>query len=99
MERLQLLQAYALALPTVPWGDDMPTEVIVAIIAFAGTALGSLGGVIASARLTTYRIEQLEKKVEKHNSVVERVTLVEQSTKSAHHRIDDIEDRLVTHSI
>ena len=77
----------------------MSTEVIVALVAFLGTVVGSLGGVIASARLTTYRIEQLEKKVEKHNSVVERVTLVEQSTKSAHHRIDDIEDRLVTHSI
>ena len=77
----------------------MPTEVIVAAIAFAGTALGSLGGVMASARLTTYRIEQLEKKVEKHNSVVERVTLVEQSAKSAHHRVDDIEERLVTHNI
>lgn len=74
-------------------------EIIVAVIAFAGTVLGSLGGILTSARLTTYRIEQLEKKVEKHNSVVERVTLVEQSTKSAHHRIDDIEDRLVTHSI
>ena len=77
----------------------MSTEVIVALVAFLGTVVGSLGGVIASARLTTYRIEQLEKKVEKHNSVVERVTLVEQSTKSAHHRIDDIEDRLVKHSI
>ena len=77
----------------------MSTEVIVALVAFLGTVVGSLGGVIASARLTTYRIEQLEKKVEKHNSVVERVTLVDQSTKSAHHRIDDIEDRLVTHSI
>ena len=74
-------------------------EIIVAVIAFAGTVLGSLGGILTSARLTTYRIEQLEKKVEKHNSVVERVTLVEQSTKSAHHRIDDIEDRLVKHSI
>lgn len=74
-------------------------EIIVAVIAFAGTVLGSLGGILASARLTTYRIEQLEKKVEKHNSVVERVTLVEQSTKSAHHRIDDIEKRLVTHNM
>ena len=77
----------------------MSTEVIVALVAFLGTVVGSLGGVIASARLTTYRIEQLEKRVEKHNSVVERVTLVEQSTKSAHHRIDDIEERLVTHNM
>ena len=43
-----------------------------AIIALAGTAIGSLGGILAANRLTTYRIEQLEKKVEKHNNLVER---------------------------
>ena len=48
-----------------------------AIIALAGTAIGSLGGILAANRLTTYRIEQLEQKVDKHNSVVERITVVE----------------------
>ena len=48
-----------------------------AIIALAGTAIGSLGGILAANRLTTYRIEQLEWKVDKHNSVVERITVVE----------------------
>ena len=52
-------------------------EIIVAIIALAGTAIGSLGGILAANRLTTYRIEQLEQKVDKHNSVVERITVVE----------------------
>jgi len=52
-------------------------EIIVAIIALAGTAIGSLGGILAANRLTTYRMEQLEEKVDKHNSVVERITVVE----------------------
>lgn len=52
-------------------------EIVVAIIALAGTAIGSLGGILAANRLTTYRIEQLEKKVDKHNCVVERITVVE----------------------
>ena len=52
-------------------------EIIVAIIALAGTAIGSLGGILAANRLTNYRIEQLEKKVDKHNCVVERITVVE----------------------
>lgn len=52
-------------------------EIIVAIIALAGTAIGSLGGILAANRLTTYRIEQLEQKVDKHNSVVERITVME----------------------
>lgn len=48
-----------------------------AIIALAGTAIGSLGGILAANRLTTYRIEQLEQKVDKHNHVVERITVAE----------------------
>lgn len=53
------------------------TEIIVAAIALIGTAVGSLGGILAANRLTNYRIEQLEKKVDKHNSVIERITVVE----------------------
>ena len=41
-------------------------------------------------RLTNYRIEQLEEKVRKHNNLVERMIVVEQSTKSAHHRLDEL---------
>ena len=52
-------------------------EIVVAIIALAGTAIGSLGGILAANRLTNYRIEQLEQKVDKHNCVVERITVVE----------------------
>ena len=41
-------------------------------------------------KLTNYRIEQLEDKVKKHNNLIERMAIVEQSAKSAHHRIDEI---------
>ena len=53
------------------------TEIIVAIIAFAGTLVGTFGGILAANKLTSYRIEQLEKKVEKHNNLVERMYNVE----------------------
>lgn len=52
-------------------------DIIVAVIALAGTAIGSLGGILAASKLTNYRIEQLEKKVDKHNSVVERIAVAE----------------------
>lgn len=58
-------------------GGNIVTEIIVAIIALAGTAIGSLGGILAASKLINYRIEQLEKKVDKHNSVVERIAVVE----------------------
>lgn len=69
----------------------MSETILVAIISCAGTLLGSLFGVLASAKLTNYRIEQLERRVEKHNNLVERMTAAETSVKSAHHRLDTME--------
>ena len=73
---------------------EMPTEIMVALIGLAGSAIGAFAGVLTSARLTNYRIEQLEKKVEKHNNLVERMALVEASTKSAHHRLDEMREEI-----
>jgi hypothetical protein len=65
----------------------MPDTVVVAVLSLLGTLIGSFGG----TQLIKYRIEQLEKKVEKHNSVVERTYLLEEKIKVANHRIDDLE--------
>ena len=56
----------------------MNTEITTALIALFGTALGTFGGIVASSKLTVYRIEQLEKKVDKHNNVMERTYKLEQ---------------------
>lgn len=50
----------------------MDEQMAVALIGLVGSGFGSLMGVVVSSKLTTYRIEQLEKKVEKHNHLVER---------------------------
>lgn len=68
----------------------MEPEIVVAICSLIGTLIGSLAGILTANKLTTYRIEQLEDKVKKHNNLIERMVAVEQSTKSAHHRIDEI---------
>lgn len=68
----------------------MGTEIVVAGLSLVGTLFGSLAGIMTANKLTTYRIEQLEEKVKKHNNLVERMIVVEQSTKSAHHRIDEL---------
>ena len=68
----------------------MSDQVLLAVISFCGTLIGTLAGIVTSGRLTLYRISQLEKKVEKHNNLVERMAVVEQSCKSAHHRLDDL---------
>ena len=55
--------------------------------------LGSFSG----TQLIKYRIEQLEKKVEKHNSIVERTYILEEKVKVANHRIDDLERKEEEH--
>ena len=65
--------------------------VIVAGKSLAGTLLGTFGGIMASNRLTVYRIEQLEKKVEKHNNIVERVFRLEDNDKLLEQRIGTLE--------
>ena len=68
----------------------MENEIAVAICSLVGTLVGSLAVIMTANRLTNYRIEQMEEKVKKHNNLVERMIIVEQSTKSAHHRIDGL---------
>lgn len=63
------------------------STVIVGILSLLGTLAGSYGGM----KLMSYRIEQLEIKVNKHNSVVERTFVLEEQMKVANHRIEDLE--------
>lgn len=57
----------------------MSEVIIVALLSCAGTIIGSLLGILAANKLTNYRIEQLEKRVEKHNNVIERVYKLEKN--------------------
>lgn len=75
-------------------GAVVSTEIVIALLSLIGTAIGSGTGVIASSRLTNYRIQQLEKKVEKHNSVVERMAVAEKEIRVANHRIEDLERKI-----
>ena len=76
----------------------MTSEIIVAALSLIGTLGGSIIGILTSNKLTTYRIEQLEKKQDKHNSLIERVyeieqhnAVVDEEIKVANHRISDLE--------
>ena len=76
----------------------MTEAIIVALLGFAGTLIGTYLANRKSAALIAYRLEQLEQKVAKHNSLVERTYNLEESAavfeeklKVANHRIDDLE--------
>lgn len=69
----------------------MNDTVLVAILSLVGTAVGSIGGILAANQLTKFRLQELEKKVDKHNGLVERMVEVEQRSKSNTRRIDALE--------
>ncbi|MBR4554281.1 MAG: hypothetical protein IKO27_01665 [Ruminococcus sp.] len=65
-------------------------EIVIAVLSLIGTFIGSYSGI----KLISYRIEQLEKKVEKHNNVIERMALAEKDIRSADRRIGDLERKV-----
>lgn len=67
----------------------MSDTIIVALLSFGGTCLGSLAGI----GLIKYRIDQLEKKVEKHNSVMERTFILEEDVKYLKEDINELKRR------
>ena len=77
----------------------MSETVLVALIGLAGSGAGAFGGILVSSKLTQYRLEQLERKGEVHNQVIDRVYKLEERTevqeekiKVANRRIGDLEN-------
>ena len=67
---------------------EILVPIITAGLALIGTAIGSFSGF----KLTSYRVEQLEKKVDKHNNFASRMPVVEEKIKVINHRLTDLED-------
>lgn len=55
----------------------MKSEVVVALLSLVGTFIGTIGGILASQKLTSYRISKLEEKVDKHNNLIDRMYKIE----------------------
>ena len=69
----------------------MTETIIVALISLAGTLIGSLGGIGVSSKMTNHRIEQLEKKVDKHNNFAEKIPIINVQIENINHRLDELE--------
>ena len=68
----------------------MNDTIVVAVIGCLGSVLGSLLGIIASNKLTQYRIGKLEEKVDKHNNMIERTYALEGAVKELTHEVTDL---------
>lgn len=75
----------------------MNDAVLTALLSLVGTAIGSIAGILASNKLTNFRLKSLEDRVSQHNHLIERMYEVEDRAKANQHRIEKIEGRLESH--
>ena len=66
------------------------TEIIVALLGCTGTLAGSFLGIVAASRMTNFRLEQLEDRVNKHNNLIERTYRLEGQLSECQHDIKDL---------
>ena len=71
----------------------MSSEILVAILGFLGTLFGSCAGALASSRLTNYRLEQVEKKVDAISTNKDRIIVIEQRINNYEKRIEKLESK------
>lgn len=71
----------------------MDTDITIALISLAGTFGGTLSGIFVSSKMTNYRLQQLEAKVDKHNNFAEKIPVIQEQLKTAGHRIGNLERR------
>lgn len=55
----------------------MQSEIVVALLSLVGTFIGTLGGILTTQKLVSYRLQKLEEKVDKHNNLIDRMYKIE----------------------
>ncbi|MBO5410040.1 MAG: hypothetical protein J6A60_02145 [Clostridia bacterium] len=60
------------------------------LFSFLGSALGCIAGILAAQKMTNFRLESLENKMNKHNEVIERTYKIEEHMKAQDSEIKEI---------
>lgn len=71
----------------------MNSAVVVAIISFIGTLIGTAGGILASSKLTAFRLEQLETKLDIQSRSVAKIPVIEEKLQGINRRVSLLEKR------
>lgn len=72
----------------------MSDAIVVAVLSLVGTAIGSVVSVLTANRLTNYKIDELKKTVEKHNSLIDRTYRLEESVTLVNEKLDTLDRRV-----
>lgn len=70
----------------------MDSTIIVAVIGALASLAGGLIGAYTTSNLVQYRLSQLEEKVNKHNNVIERMTVAEGNITELQHDVRDLKE-------
>lgn len=68
----------------------MTDAIVIAVLSLLGTCIGSIAGIMTANRLVNFRIESLEKKMDKHNGILERFVIIERDEETQWKRIDEM---------
>ena len=72
----------------------MNDTVFIALLTLIGTLAGTFGGIVTSSKLTSYRLEQLEQRVNKHNNLIDRTYELERQQTVDSHRLSTVEEKI-----
>ena len=75
----------------------MRVEILTGILSLIASLAGTFGGIVTSTKLTNYQINELKKRVDKHNNVIERTFKLEEHSKYLDERIERLESEVENH--
>ena len=75
----------------------MQGEFLTGIFSLIASLVGTFGGIVTSTKLTNYQINELKKRVDKHNNVIERTFKLEEHSKYIDERIARLESEVKNH--
>lgn len=75
----------------------MQFEFLTGIFSLIASLVGTFGGIVTSTKLTNYQINELKKRVDKHNNVIERTFKLEEHSKYIDERIARLESEIENH--
>ena len=75
----------------------MDVDFLTGVASLIASLVGTFAGIITSTKLTNYQINELKKRVDKHNNVIERTYKLEEHCKYVDERIDKLESEVENH--